>query len=240
VARRLAHEIKNPLTPIQLSAERLRHKYLKEMDPDDAGVLDRATHTIVQQVEAMKKMVNAFSDYARTPKMNTESLVFDRLVQEVLDLYNSAGLRSLFKSRLEAGEARIEADPVRLRQVIHNLIKNAQEAVSDAKEPRIEVTTGLVHSADYRLVELRVADNGPGFDDDTLSRLFEPYVTTKVRGTGLGLPIVKKIVEEHGGLVRAENRADSGACITLRLPLPVSRERLTDKPALRPVRSKNK
>ncbi len=240
VARRLAHEIKNPLTPIQLSAERLRHKYLKKMDPKEAEVLDRATHTIVQQVEAMKEMVNAFSDYARTSTMNLKSLVFDRLVQEVLDLYNSAGLRSLFKSRLEAGVARIEADPVRLRQVIHNLVKNAQEAVSDVKHPRIEVTTGLVHSADYQLIELRVADNGPGFDDDTLSHLFEPYVTTKVKGTGLGLPIVKKIVEEHGGLVRAENRAGSGACITLRLPLPVSRERLTDEPALRPVRSKNK
>ena len=240
VARRLAHEIKNPLTPIQLSAERLRHKYLKKMDPKDVGVLDRATHTIVQQVEAMKKMVNAFSDYARTPMMNPESLVFDRLVQEVLDLYNSAGMRSLIRSRLQAGEARIEADPVRLRQVIHNLVKNAQEAVADMKHPRIKVTTGLVQSADYRLIELKVADNGPGFDDDTLSHLFEPYVTTKVKGTGLGLPIVKKIVEEHGGLVRAENRTDSGACITLRLPLPVSRERLTDEPALRPVRSENK
>jgi PAS domain S-box-containing protein len=240
VARRLAHEIKNPLTPIQLSAERLRHKYLKKMDPKEAEVLDRATHTIVQQVEAMKEMVNAFSDYARTSTMDLESLVFDRLVQEVLDLYNSAGLRSLIRSRLQAGEARIEADPVRLRQVIHNLVKNAQEAVVDMKHPRIEVTTGLVQSADYQLIELRVADNGPGFDDDTLSHLFEPYVTTKVKGTGLGLPIVKKIVEEHGGLVRAENRTGSGACITLRLPLPVSRERQTDEPALRPVRSKSK
>jgi len=237
VARRLAHEIKNPLTPIQLSAERLRHKYLKKMDPKEAGVLDRATHTIVQQVEAMKEMVNDFSDYARSPVMNLESLVFDKLVLEVLDLYNSAGLKSLFKSRLEAGEARIEADPVRLRQVIHNLVKNAQEAVSNVKNARIEVTTRLVRLADYRLIELRVADNGPGFDDDTLSHLFEPYVTTKVKGTGLGLPIVKKIVEEHGGLVRAENRADSGACITLRLPLPGTRDKLTDKPALRPVRS---
>jgi len=238
VARRLAHEIKNPLTPIQLSAERLRHKYLKKMDPKDAEVLDRATHTIVQQVEAMKKMVNAFSDYARSPVMNLESLVFDRLVMEVLDLYNSAGLKSLFRSLLETGGARIKADPVRLRQVIHNLVKNAQEAVSDVKNPRIEVTTRLVRSADYQLIELRVADNGPGFDDDTLSHLFEPYVTTKVKGTGLGLAIVKKIVEEHGGLVRAENRADSGACITLRLPLPSTREKLTDKPALRPVRSR--
>ena len=156
----------------------------------------------------------------------------------MLDLYNSAGLKSLFKSRLETGKARIEADPVRLRQVIHNLLKNAQEAVSDVKNARIEVTTRLIRSADYRLIELRVADNGPGFDDDTLSHLFEPYVTTKVKGTGLGLPIVKKIVEEHGGLVRAENRADSGACITLRLPLLSTREKLTDKPALRSVRSK--
>ncbi|MCP3870881.1 MAG: HAMP domain-containing protein [Gammaproteobacteria bacterium] len=239
VARRLAHEIKNPLTPIQLSAERLRHKYLNKMPPKDAEILDRATHTIVQQVEAMKTMVNAFSDYARPPKMNPEWLVLDDLVQEVLDLYRSAGHKSLFKSDLHSGTARIEADPVRMRQVIHNLLKNAQEAVSDLPKPRVEISTRLLESTDYRRLEFRVSDNGPGFDETTLSHLFEPYVTTKVKGTGLGMAIVKKIIEEHGGLVRAENRPEGGACITLRLPQKDSREAHSHNPTPTPARSKS-
>lgn len=220
VARRLAHEIKNPLTPIQLSAERLRHKYLRKMAVADAKVLDRATHTIVQQVEAMKEMVNAFSDYARPPQMNRQPIEMDALVATVLELYRGTKQQQL-KLHLDAGGSRIEADPVRLRQVVHNLVKNAQEAVLNQERPKpwVEVATRRVREAGCEFVELRVTDNGTGFDQNTLTNLFEPYVTTKVKGTGLGLAIVKKIVEEHGGLIWAENRPERGACVILRLPM---------------------
>ncbi|MCW8889795.1 MAG: ATP-binding protein [Sedimenticola sp.] len=219
VARRLAHEIKNPLTPIQLSAERLRHKYLKKMEGKDADVMDRATHTIVSQVEAMKEMVNAFSDYARPSQIDAQPLQLDELVKEVLDLYRSAGLVGGLEVRLDAGDTRVEADPVRLRQVVHNLIKNAQEAVSGKDDPTITVTTRIKEESDCHFVELNVTDNGPGFDAEILSHLFEPYVTTKAKGTGLGLAVVKKIAEEHGGNIWAENRAQGGAHLILRLPI---------------------
>ncbi len=218
VARRLAHEIKNPLTPIQLSAERLRHKYLHKMDAKDAEVLDRATHTIVQQVEAMKEMVNAFSDYARPSRLMPEPIKLDALIQEVVDLYRSAGMVVGLQVALSIPQVEVDADPVRLRQVVHNLIKNAQEAVASAETPEITLSSHCVKNGDALFAEFRVMDNGSGFDQDTLHHAFEPYVTTKVKGTGLGLAVVKKIVEEHGGSIWAENRQQGGACIVLRLP----------------------
>jgi nitrogen fixation/metabolism regulation signal transduction histidine kinase len=216
MARIIAHEIKNPLTPIRLSAERLRHKYLARMPADDSKVLDRATHTIIQQVEAMKTMVNAFSDYARSPQMRPEPLELDRLVVEVTELYRDADGR--LRLALETDSVRINGDPLRLRQVIHNLIKNALEAMDGGEESWVRVATRLREEDDRRYVELRVVDNGPGIEEGLLERLFEPYVTSKTKGTGLGLAIVKKIVEEHGGIIWAENCAE-GACITLRLPV---------------------
>jgi nitrogen fixation/metabolism regulation signal transduction histidine kinase len=228
VARRLAHEIKNPLTPIQLSAERLRHKYLKKMEGKDADVLDRATHTIVSQVEAMKEMVNAFSDYARPSQINPQPIHLDDLVREVLDLYRSAGLTTGLDVRLNAGETRVEADPVRLRQVVHNLIKNAQEAVGVEKNPTITVTTEIKVDNDCQFIELNVIDNGPGFDQQILTHLFEPYVTTKAKGTGLGLAVVKKIAEEHGGNIWAENLPECGARLILRLPTIQTDNKYTD------------
>ncbi len=219
VARRLAHEIKNPLTPIQLSAERLRHKYLGKMSQEDGAVMDRATHTIVQQVEAMKEMVNAFSDYARPPKMNPQPVRLDEFLSDVLDLYRSGGSDPQFAVSLEAAQAQIEADPVRLRQVVHNLVKNAQEAIADSTDGRVEVVSRQRQEADCRFVEIQVLDNGPGFGDENPNHLFEPYVTKKTKGTGLGLAIVKKIVEEHGGMIWAENRPQGGACVLLRLPI---------------------
>ncbi len=179
-------------------------------------MLDRGTHTIIQQVEAMKSMVNAFSDYARPPKMQVEPLHLDALVAEVMELYRSADGGP--QVRLHAGEARIKADPQRLRQVIHNLVKNAQEALEGRHDGQIAVTTRLREEDEHCYVEMRVEDNGPGVDPGMLERLFEPYVTTKPKGTGLGLAIVKKIVEEHGGIIWAEN-CEQGACITFRLPV---------------------
>jgi len=219
VARRLAHEIKNPLTPIQLSAERLRHKYLAKMPQDDARVLDKATHTIVQQVDAMKSMVNAFSDYAKPSKLETQPLVFDELLTEVLSLYEASGDAEKMQVVLGTEEAKLEADPVRLRQVIHNLVKNALEAVADTENAEIIIRTEKLVRPEGVSLGLEVLDNGPGFDEAFLANVFEPYVTNKARGTGLGLAVVKKIIEEHGGMIAASNRAESGARLMIRLPV---------------------
>lgn len=219
VARRLAHEIKNPLTPIQLSAERLRHKYLATMTGKDAEVLDRSTHTIVQQVETLKEMVKAFSDYARMPSLNMQGLVLNDIIQEVLDLYRNEGVGFDLVVDLDPTNPLIEADPGRLRQLLHNLIKNAQEAVEQCEPGRINVISRCMQEETCRFVELRIEDNGTGFPDDVFSQLFEPYITTKPKGSGLGLAIVKKIVEEHGGVVWAENRETGGAAIIIRLPV---------------------
>ena len=217
VARRLAHEIKNPLTPIQLSAERLRHKYLHTMPEKDAQVLDRATHTIVQQVEAMKTMVNDFSEYARPPQMELKPMQLDKLIEEVVDLYRgNKGVK--IEVDLTAGNARVEADSLRIRQVVHNLVKNAIEALEGRKRGVVSVISRVVMRDDHPYYETRVQDNGPGFNETMVQHLFEPYVTTKPKGTGLGLAIVKKIVEEHGGIIWAENCA-KGACVVMHLPM---------------------
>ena len=217
MARRLAHEIKNPLTPIRLSAERLRHKYLKGMSPADADVLDRSTHTIMQQVDAMQEMVKAFSDYARTPKLERRALDLNRLIEEVLDLYRSYATVA-WDVELDTGLPMIEADVGRFRQLLHNLIKNALDALGDSHHGRITVTTRCVTQADFPYIELSIADNGPGFPAELLAQVFEPYVTTKPKGTGLGLAIVKKIVEEHGGVITAGNGV-TGARVVIHLPL---------------------
>ncbi|NOX09034.1 MAG: HAMP domain-containing protein [Gammaproteobacteria bacterium] len=219
VARRLAHEIKNPLTPIQLSAERLRHKYLAKMDPADAEVLDRATHTIVQQVEAMKTMVNAFSEYARTPHMQKELLDLNVLLLEVVDLYQVSHSNIGFEVDLDAGTCMIQADALRIRQLAHNLIKNAIEANSNNEHPHVWVSGNVLEDQKGSYVELLIKDDGPGFSDALMEDPFEPYVTTKHRGTGLGLAIVKKIVEEHGGMIYIKNRSQGGAQISVRFQL---------------------
>ncbi len=218
VARRLAHEIKNPLTPIQLSAERLRHKYLGTMAAEDAEILDRSTHTIVQQVESMQEMVKAFSDYARPPKLQLKSVELVQLVNEVLDLYRGDE-RIVIQLDSEPELPLIDADVGRLRQLLHNMVKNALEA-GDATQPiQLRVTISDIHKKSAHFVELCFHDDGPGFPEPILNRLFEPYVTTKPKGTGLGLAVVKKIVEEHGGILWAENADGGGATITLRLPV---------------------
>ncbi|MCH8277395.1 MAG: HAMP domain-containing protein [Proteobacteria bacterium] len=219
VARRLAHEIKNPLTPIQLSAERLRRKYLKTMDKDEAQVLDRATHTIVQQVEAMKEMVNAFSDYARAPDMDISHFDLDKLAHEVIDLYRAQESDVEIVLTSDPTMAMFEADMGRVRQILHNLIRNAVEALENSQGGRIDVQVGGAEIDGVQMIQIRVEDNGPGFKTDSVSQVFDPYVTTKPKGTGLGLAIVKKLVEEHVGTIRASNRTDGGAMISIRMPI---------------------
>jgi len=220
VARRLAHEIKNPLTPIQLSAERLRRKYLKP-EAGEVELLDRATHTIIQQVEAMKQMVNAFSEYARTPRMEVSRFDVNALIRELCDLYAHQEKPLAITLQLARDLPPIEADAGRLRQVLHNLLRNALEAMEHQDEPRVEVSTRRVTTADTDLVEIKVADNGPGFIRDIVHQAFEPYVTSKPKGTGLGLAIVKKLIEEHGGQIVARNREQGGAEISILIPMSV-------------------
>jgi len=217
VARRLAHEIKNPLTPIQLSAERLRRKYLKP-EAGEGELLDKATHTIIQQVEAMKQMVNAFSEYARSPRMEVSRFDVNALIRELCDLYAHQEKPLAIKLALASDLPPIEADAGRLRQVLHNLLRNALEAMEHQDEARVEIST-RVAGAGNDFVEIKVADNGPGFLRDIVHQAFEPYVTSKPKGTGLGLAIVKKLVEEHGGHINARNREQGGAEISILIPL---------------------
>ncbi|MBT8107916.1 MAG: HAMP domain-containing protein [Gammaproteobacteria bacterium] len=219
VARRLAHEIKNPLTPIRLSAERMRHKYLHTMPEEEAQVLDRATHTIVQQVEAMKEMVNAFSDYARAPDMEMNRFDLDKLVHQVVDLYRAQASEIEIVLTSDPTMPMIEADTGRVRQILHNLIRNAVEALEHTRNAQIDVHVSAAEIDGADIVQIRVEDNGPGFESGAVDQIFDPYVTTKPKGTGLGLAIVKKLVEEHLGSIRAGNRKDGGAMISIRLPL---------------------
>jgi nitrogen fixation/metabolism regulation signal transduction histidine kinase len=219
VARRLAHEIKNPLTPIQLSAERLRRKYLDTMSPEDGQILDRATHTIVQQVEAMKEMVNAFSDYARAPDMDMSEFGLSDLVHEVVDLYRAQESSVEIRLTLDPSMPNIEADMGRMRQILHNLIRNSIEALETSENGCIDVKLCAIDVRGTEMVEIVVADNGPGFQTGSVSQVFDPYVTTKPKGTGLGLAIVKKLVEEHMGTIDARNGDDGGAVIRIQLPV---------------------
>jgi len=221
VARRLAHEIKNPLTPIQLSAERLRHKYLESLVPEEAEMLDRLTHTIIQQVEVMKKMVQAFSEYAHAPQLQLSRLALNDVIDEVLDLYRASERQVRIETQLEPKLPLLEADSGRIRQLLHNLIKNALEAVSDRADGWVRILTRMLKDGRRMMIEMRVEDNGPGIPEDMLAQVCEPYVSSKPKGSGLGLAIVKKIVEEHGGVVRVYNKAESGACVEVQFPVDI-------------------
>jgi nitrogen fixation/metabolism regulation signal transduction histidine kinase len=218
VARRLAHEIKNPLTPIQLSAERLRRRYLGAHYAD-SELLDRATHTIIQQVEAMKEMVNAFSEYARTPDMDLSRFDLNQLVAEVAELYRHRERPLSLTLDLDSSMPSVEADEVRMRQVLHNLIRNALEAMEHQSSEVISISTRHLHLDGAEVAEIEVCDNGPGFLDDIVDQAFDPYVTSKAKGTGLGLAIVKKLIEEHGGQISARNGERGGAEIVILLPV---------------------
>ncbi len=217
MARRLAHEIKNPLTPIQLSAERLQRKLSGQLESEQQSMLDRYTHTIVQQVEAMKSMVNAFTEYARSPAQQSSRLDLNAMLEDVVVLYHENHSEVRIDLELDKNLPEIDADDVRLRQLLHNLIKNSLETIDG--EGWIRLKTELTESSGRSWIELTVSDSGAGIADEVMDNLFDPYVTTKSAGSGLGLAIVQKIVDEHGGSVRVGRAQRGGAKFTVRLPL---------------------
>jgi nitrogen fixation/metabolism regulation signal transduction histidine kinase len=216
VARRLAHEIKNPLTPIQLSAERLEMKLAGKLGAEDADALARGTRTIVNQVAALKSMVDDFRDYSRLPAPVFAGLDLNALVQEVLALYETS--KAPIAGKLAPGLPQVRADSAQIRQVLHNLVQNAQDAFEHRKNPGEQPMIEVCTEAAGDRVRLSVTDNGGGFPEEMMARIFEPYVTTKPRGTGLGLAIVKKIIDEHHGELAIENRVAKGASVTILLP----------------------
>lgn len=216
VAKRLAHEIRNPLTPIQLSAERLAWKLDGKLDEQDAQILTRSTETIVKQVAALKEMVEAFRNYARSPSLKLEKQDLNVLVGDVLALYEAGPCR--FAAELAGEPLMVAADTTAMRQVLHNIFKNAAEAAEEADMPEVRVKSEA--GRDGQIV-LTVCDNGKGFGKEMLHNAFEPYVTDKPTGTGLGLPVVKKIIEEHGGRISLSNQDAGGACVRIILPKTV-------------------
>ena len=229
MARRLAHEIKNPLTPIQLSAERLQRKLTGEVSSEKQTLLDRYTHTIVQQVEAMKSMVNAFADYARSPTQKPQLIDINAMLEEIAVLYHEDNAGVVIDLKLDPTIPEVEADNVRLRQLVHNLLKNSVETLEG--EGWIRLITELVDTSGRSWLEFTVEDSGHGIAEEVAHSLFDPYVTTKTSGSGLGLAIVQKIVDELGGSVRVGRAVEGGARFTVRLPVsPAANEvRVTDE-----------
>ncbi len=213
VAQRLAHEIRNPLTPIRLSAERLAWKLDGKLDDKDAAMLERATNTIVNQVAAMKDMVEAFRNYAKAPKLKLERIDLNVLAAELLVLYE--GSDCTFEADFSNIEAVVEADTGAMRQVLHNILKNGAEAAAEDEQPKVSIQTAVQDDK----VLLNICNNGKSFSEDMLLHAFDPYVTDKPGGTGLGLPVVKKIIEEHKGRISLANRPEGGACVKITLPL---------------------
>ena len=210
IARRLAHEIKNPLTPIQLSAERIQHKFSNKLSKEDSIILERSTNTIVNQVNALKIMVNEFAEYARPPKIQKDTIRIDSLIDEVIELYE---IDKIIKIKKDKNIPIIYADQNKLRQVIINLIENSQDALKTIKKPKIKI----IIKKKINEVELIVEDNGIGIPDEIIGRIFEPYVTSKKTGTGLGLAIVHKIIEEHNGKIKIERINNSGTRVIIKL-----------------------
>lgn len=226
VARRLAHEIKNPLTPIQLSAERVLMKLEGKLQEQDMALLSKSTSTIVNQVESMKRMVDDFRDYAKTPPAVLVPLDLNALIEEIIHLYTGGERHDVIRVSLDKSLPQVMGDETQLRQIIHNLLQNAQDAVAERSTdapPQIDLATELIRyqdadGKDQSAVRVSIRDNGPGFSARILARAFEPYVTSKSRGTGLGLAMVKKIVDEHGGRIDIKNRVDGpGAAVSILL-----------------------
>jgi nitrogen fixation/metabolism regulation signal transduction histidine kinase len=218
VARRLAHEVKNPLTPIRLAAERLHMKLAGRLEAADDALLKKASSTIVAQVEALRKLVDAFGDYAQEPRLSLEAIRLDELVRDVVTLYQQGDPSLQFSLDLCPGPSGLAADSGRLRQMLHNLVRNVSEARS-GRSVSIAITSRIVEEKDGRWLELELLDDGPGFPPGVLQKPFEPYVTSKKHGSGLGLAICRKIVLEHEGRIAIANRPEGGARVTILLPL---------------------
>ena len=220
VARRLAHEIKNPLTPIKLAAERLRSKYLSSLDKNNVETLDRMTNTIIQQVETMKDMVNDFSDYARPAEFKEEEIEIINLLQEGVDLFSNMNYGNKIEMDIKTNLPKIHGDEKKLRRVLNNILANAVDANSMGNHNLLKISAKTVNIEDNEIIEIRVIDSGPGIDPLVENNLLEPYITTKEKGTGLGLAIVKKIIDEHSGTFWLENnKEEDGACAVIRLPV---------------------
>ena len=220
IARRLAHEIKNPLTPIQLAAERLRSKYLENLDENNVEMLDRMTNTIINQVETMKGMVNDFSDYAQLEKFKGEKIEILVLIQEGVDLFSNMNSENKIEMEIETNLPIIHGDEKKLRRVLNNLLTNAVDANEMSGNNSLKVSAKTLNIKDNDEIEIRIVDSGPGIDPSVENNLLEPYITTKEKGTGLGLAIVKKIIDEHSGAFWLENNnTKSGASAVIRLPV---------------------
>lgn len=218
VARRLAHEVKNPLTPIRLAAERLRMKLVDQLDSKHGAMLERSTHTIVAQVEALKTLVDAFGDYAKEPVFTRQSITLNDLIKDVVELYQSADPPANIELHLMPVTEQFYADAGRIRQLLHNLIRNAQEACEGPNCAEINISSQPVHIDGQPWIRLEIRDSGPGFPDAVIEQPFEPYLTSKMGGTGLGLAICRKIVSEHDGRISIKNLSD-GAVVSIDLPL---------------------
>ena len=226
VARRLAHEIKNPLTPIQLSAERLAMKLDGKLPEMEQALLTKSVKTIVEQVDALQRLVNEFRDFGRLPAARLQALDLNALLTEMMTLYNNENARVPVAWELQTGLPWVMGDAAQLRQVVHNLIQNAQDASMEQAHAQVWVRTEARPQS--QRVRLTVLDNGPGFSEAVLQRAFEPYVTTKASGTGLGLAVVKKIADEHNARIEIKNRLQAeligGAQVSLSFRLVNSPE----------------
>ena len=236
MARRLAHEIKNPLTPIQLSAERLQRKLSGEVSEENQSMLDRYTHTIVQQVEAMKLMVNAFTEYARSPMKKPQLVDMNAMLEEIAVLYHEDNADIVIDLELDKSMPKIEADDVRLRQLVHNLIKNSLETLEG--EGWIRLKTSCSEKSGRSWIEFTVEDSGSGISEEVADNLFDPYVTTKTSGSGLGLAIVQKIVDEHGGTVRVGRAPQGGASFDVSLPVSAAANEAQAGVTVKPMKNK--
>jgi nitrogen fixation/metabolism regulation signal transduction histidine kinase len=226
VARRLAHEIKNPLTPIQLSAERLQMKLSGKQTTSDEAILNKSVKTIVDQVDAMKRLVNEFRDYARLPAAELRPVDLNLLINEIAHLYDSERAPVAVRLDLEGDCPMVMGDAEQLRQVVHNLLQNALDASESATIPTQDLDRSVVIRTQWQRatnrVRLSVLDKGSGFSEQVLQRAFEPYVTTKPKGTGLGLAVVKKIADEHGTRVDAGNRVENGQIVGAQVSLSLA------------------
>ena len=219
VAKRMAHEINNPLTPIQLSAERIKKKYSSVFKGEDLDFITHSTETIVNQVEVLRGMVSAFGKFAEEPRLTIENLNIINLIKESTNLYSKRDNKKIFRLSLHAESCDIQADEQKLRQVFNNLIKNALDATNNTSSPRISINTNEMEINNESYIKLTISDNGQGIEPSMAGSLFEPYVTTKTKGKGLGLAIVKHIIEEHKGHIELQNREAKGVSVIITLPL---------------------